>query len=159
MYNNNSVHNTIVPGVKLTKDEGEVQVDKIHYKQIVSSLMYLTTIHPDMMFEGEEDELMVYSDSDYAGDLDDRKSTSVKFIVAASCAYQVVWLKRMLRKVGQNQDKSIIIHRDNSSAIKLSKNHVMHRQNKQLMFVSISFVILLRLLRGLLRACVDTDIN
>ncbi|KAL0420696.1 UNVERIFIED_CONTAM: Retrovirus-related Pol polyprotein from transposon TNT 1-94 [Sesamum latifolium] len=105
------------------------------------------------------DELRVYSDSDYAGDLEDRKSTSgyvfllssgaiswsskkqpvvslstteAEFIAAASCACQVVWLKRVLGKLGQNQDKSTLIYCDSSSAIKLSKNPVMHGRSKHI---------------------------
>jgi len=50
MENNNSVHNPIVPGYKLIKDEDGVKVDKTYYKQVVDSLMYLTTTRPDMMF-------------------------------------------------------------------------------------------------------------
>ena len=76
-----------------------------------------------------DDELAAYTDSDYAGDLEDRKSTSgyvfllssrvvswstrkqpvvslstteAEFIVAASCACQAVWLKRVLGKLSQN---------------------------------------------------------
>ena len=76
-----------------------------------------------------DDELVAYTDSDYAGDLEDRKSTSgyvfllssravswstrkqpvvslstteAEFIVAASCACQAVWLKRVLGKLSQN---------------------------------------------------------
>ena len=114
MDKSNFVHNPIVPGFKLVKDEGAVKVDKTYYKQIVGSLMYLTATQPDMMFvvslisrymenltklhlqvtkrvlrylkrttgfgifykKGGDDELVAYTDSDYAGDLEDRKSTS-----------------------------------------------------------------------------------
>ena len=50
MDKSNSVHNPIVPGFKLVKDEGGVKVDKNYYKQIVGSLMYLIATQPDMMF-------------------------------------------------------------------------------------------------------------
>jgi len=45
-----SVHNPIVPGYKLMKDEDGVKVDKTYYKQVVGSLMPLTVTRPDMMF-------------------------------------------------------------------------------------------------------------
>lgn len=35
----NPVHNPIVPGFKLSKDEGGVKLDGTFYKQIVGSLM------------------------------------------------------------------------------------------------------------------------
>ena len=114
MGKSNSVHNPIVPGFKLMKDEGGVKVDKTYHKQVVGSLMYLTATRPDMMFvvslisrymenptelhlqaakrvlrylqgttefgifyrKGGDDELVTYTDSDHAGDLDERKSTS-----------------------------------------------------------------------------------
>ena len=114
MDKSNSVFNPIVPGCKLVKDEGGVKVDKTYYKQVVGSLMYLTTTRPDLMFvvsiisrymenppelhlqtakrvlrylrgtidfgifyrKGGDDELVAYTDRDYAGDLEDRKSTS-----------------------------------------------------------------------------------
>ena len=114
MDKSNFVHNPIVPGFKLVKDEGGVKVNKTYYKQIVGSLMYLTATRPDMMFvvslisrymenptelhlqaakrvlrylkgttefgifykKGGDDELAAYTNSDYAGDLEDRKSTS-----------------------------------------------------------------------------------
>lgn len=46
----NSVHNPVVPGFKLTKDEEGVEVDSTLYKQMVGSLMYLTATRPDLMF-------------------------------------------------------------------------------------------------------------
>ncbi|KAM1875653.1 hypothetical protein ACFX14_043201 [Malus domestica] len=109
----NTVHNQIVPGFKMIKDEG-IKVDSIMYKQIVGSLMYLTATRLDMrcivslisrymeqptklhlkaakkmlrylkdtmsfgLFykKGGNEELIRYTDGDYAGDQDDRKSTS-----------------------------------------------------------------------------------
>ena len=59
-------------------------------------------------------------------------TTEAEFIAAASCACQVVWLKRVLGKLGQNQSKSTIIRCDSSSAIKLSKNPVMHGHSKHI---------------------------
>jgi hypothetical protein len=59
-------------------------------------------------------------------------TTEAEFIDAASCACQTVWLKRALEKLGLNQDKTTIIHCDSSSAIKLSKNPVMHGRSKHI---------------------------
>jgi hypothetical protein len=50
MDRSNPVHNPIVLGCKLSKDEDEVKVDSTFYKQVVGSLMYLTATRPDMMF-------------------------------------------------------------------------------------------------------------
>ena len=50
MENINSVHNPIVPGCKLSKDENGVHVDETLFKQMVGCLMYLTTTRLDLMF-------------------------------------------------------------------------------------------------------------
>ncbi|CAI0432185.1 unnamed protein product [Linum tenue] len=109
----------------------------------------------------EEDQLLGYTDSDYAGDLDDRKSTSgyvfflaggaiswsskkqpvvtlstteAEFVAASYCASQCVWLRRVLEQMNW---KSCVrgatrIMCDNSSAIKLSKNPVLHGRSKHI---------------------------
>ncbi|CAL1391443.1 unnamed protein product [Linum trigynum] len=109
----------------------------------------------------EEESLVGYTDSDYAGDADDRKSTSgyafflaggavswaskkqpvvtlstteAEFIAAAYCASQCVWLRRILEQIGWKGDgnTATTIMCDNSSAIKLSKNPVMHGRSKHI---------------------------
>jgi len=104
-------------------------------------------------------ELLAYTDSDYAGNLEDRKSTlgflfvlssgavswslkkqlvltlsttEAEFIVAASCACQAVWLRRMLENLDNASAETTIIYCDNSSTIKLSKNPVMHGRSKHI---------------------------
>ena len=169
MDKSNLVQTPIIPGIKLTKDDTGAKVDKTYYKQIVGSLMYLTSTRPDMMFvvnlisrymenptelhllaakrllrylrgttefrifymKGGNKELLAYTDSDYARDLDDRKSTSgyvfllcsaavswsskkqpivslstteAEFIGAASCACQAIWLKMVLGKLCKMQN-------------------------------------------------------
>jgi hypothetical protein len=104
-------------------------------------------------------ELKGWTDSDYAGDVDDRKSTSgyvfklgsgaiswsskkqpivtlstteAEFVAAASCACQGVWLRRILQQLGQDQHKATLIFCDNSSSIKLSKNPILHGRCKHI---------------------------
>ncbi|KAM1669642.1 hypothetical protein ACFX2K_043717 [Malus domestica] len=126
----NPVHNPMVPGFKLMKDEGGVRVDSTPYKQMVGSLMHLTTTRPDMMFvvslisryierptelqlqamkmvlrylkgtfslgvfykKGGDEGLMGYTNSNYVGDQDDRKSTSGYIFMMGSGA--VSWSSR-----------------------------------------------------------------
>ncbi|XP_019462897.1 PREDICTED: uncharacterized protein LOC109361816 [Lupinus angustifolius] len=115
MLESNSVHNPTVPGMKIHGDAEVVPVDETYYKQIVGSLMYLTSTRPDLMYATsllsmymarptelhlqiakgvlrylkgticleifykksiQLKELEVYTDGDYAGDNEDRKSTS-----------------------------------------------------------------------------------
>lgn len=105
------------------------------------------------------EELVAYTDSDYAGDIDDRNSTSgyvfllsggaiswaskkqhvvtlsttgAGFVEASSCACQCVWMRRVLEKIGLSQSKCTVIMCDNSLTIKLSKNPAMHDRSKHI---------------------------
>ena len=103
--------------------------------------------------------LVSYTDSNYAGDLDDRKSTSgfafimgsraiswaskkqpvvslsttkVEYIVAALCACQCIWLRRILEQLGAEERGSTEINCDNNFTIQLSKNSVFHGRSKHI---------------------------
>ncbi|KAL0549814.1 hypothetical protein IC582_014303 [Cucumis melo] len=100
-----------------------------------------------------------FTDSDYAGDIDDRKNTSgyvfmlslgaiswsskkqsiftlstteAEFIAATSYVCQAIWLKKILEELQFKQEGSIAIYCDNSSVIKLSKNPVLHGRSKHM---------------------------
>ena len=49
MEKSDTVKNPIVPGVRLTKDEG-AKINATMYKQLIVSLMYLTTTRLDLMY-------------------------------------------------------------------------------------------------------------
>jgi len=109
--------------------------------------------------KGGSAEFFGYTDSDFAGDQDDRKSTSgyvfllssgaiswsskkqpavslstteAEFIAAASNACQVVWISRILKSLHQTQSTPTKVYCDNISAIKLSKNPIMHGRSKHI---------------------------
>ncbi|XP_057969347.1 uncharacterized mitochondrial protein AtMg00810-like [Malania oleifera] len=63
-------------GLKLNKYHEGKKVDNTLYKKIVCSLMYLAATRSDIMYFAEKLELFGFTDSDYAGDQDDRRSTS-----------------------------------------------------------------------------------
>jgi hypothetical protein len=102
-------------------------------------------------------ELTGYLDSDWAGNLDDQRSTTgyafgigsgivswsskkqptvslssteteYKALCATTC--EVVWLRRLLQDVGEEQRKATIIKCDNQSSIKLENNLVYHSRTK-----------------------------
>ncbi|BBN68061.1 transposable element gene, partial [Prunus dulcis] len=101
---------------------------ELHYQAAKRVLRYLKgTVDYGLFYKkGKSNELVGFSDSDYAGDLEDRKSTSghvfmlssgavswsskkqqvvtlstteAEFIAAASCACQAVWLRRILEEL------------------------------------------------------------
>lgn len=101
----------------------------------------------------------VFTDSDFAGDWNDRKSTSgylvrwdgaaitwsskkqsivalssteAEYVAAAACACQVVWIRGILEEFGIKQKEATVIKCDNTSTIKLSKNPVFHGRCKHI---------------------------
>lgn len=105
---------------------------KVHLQATRKILRYLKgTVDYGVFYKkGRNEELVAYTNSDYAGDLDDRKSTSgyvfllssgaiswlskkqlvvslstteVEFIAGAACACQTVWLRRILKDISHTQ--------------------------------------------------------
>ena len=101
--------------------------------------------------------LQAYTDSDWAGDRDDRKSTSGYFtlvggnlvtwksqkqkVVALSSAEvefrgigkgvtEILWIRKLLTKLGFHQNSSCELNCDNKAAISISKNPVQHDRTK-----------------------------
>lgn len=110
--------------------------------------------------KSEKSNLLGYTDSDYAGDRDDRKSTSgyafmfgsgaiswsakkqpivtlstteAEFVAATACSCQAIWLRRILEELTFKQTEATKIFCDNNSAIQLSKNPVLHGRSKHMM--------------------------
>jgi hypothetical protein len=104
-------------------------------------------------------QLCGYSDSDHAGDVDDRKSTSgvifylnsspvswtsqkqkvvalssceAEYVAAASAACQGVWLRRLLASLTGVEAEQVTLKVDNESAIALIKNPVHHDRTKHI---------------------------
>ncbi|PNY07765.1 putative copia-type polyprotein [Trifolium pratense] len=134
---------------------------ELHHQVVKKILRYLKgTVNYGLFYKKSEiNELVGFSDSDYAGDLDDRKSTSgyvfllsgaavswsskkqpvvtlstteAEFIAAASCVCQGIWLRRILEEVKHTQQGPLMLFCDNSSTIKLSKNPVLHGRSKHI---------------------------
>jgi hypothetical protein len=107
----------------------------------------------------EQLRLVGYSDSDHAGDQDDRKSTtgslffingcpvtwqSVKqqavalssceaeYMAATAMACQATWLRRLLGKLLNKEEETVKLYIDNQSAIQLIKNPVYHERSKHI---------------------------
>lgn len=89
-------------------------------------------------------QLVGYTDSDFAGSIDDRKSTSgyafhlgTRVVAWASkkCGcenFLRIWMRRILKDLMHNQEEPITIYCDNKSTIALSKNHVFHKKTKHI---------------------------
>ncbi|XP_074336014.1 secreted RxLR effector protein 161-like [Apium graveolens] len=100
-----------------------------------------------------------FSDSDMAGDLDDRKSTGgmafylgdslitwisqkqrcvalssceAEFMAATAAACRGIWLQRVLSQISGVKSGPVILYIDNRSAVDLAKNPVFHRRSKHI---------------------------
>ncbi|XP_071933045.1 secreted RxLR effector protein 161-like [Coffea arabica] len=134
---------------------------ELHFQAVKRIIRYLKETSEYGLFyqRNRGRELVGYTNSDYASDVEDRKSTSgyvfmlseaailwiskkrpvvslstteVEFIAAAESSCQAVWLRRILETVGRNQINPTAIYCDNSSTIKLSRNPVLHGRSKHI---------------------------
>ena len=120
-----------------------------HHKVVKHILRYLdhTPTLGLWYTEGSSFDLIGYSDSDYAGDRVDHKSTSgtchflgwslvcwsskkqncvslstaeAEYIAAGSCCAQLLWMKQTLKDYGINM-KNVLLNCDNESVIRLQR--------------------------------------
>lgn len=134
---------------------------KLHFAVIKRVMRYLkgTTDYGVFYKRGGENNFFGFTDSDYAGDMVDSKSTSgyvfllsggavawssrkqpivtlstteAEFVAAAACACQAMWMRRVLEDISQAQDKATVLMCDNISTIKLSRNPVLHGRSKHI---------------------------
>ena len=133
----------------------------MHFKAAKRILRYLKgTIDYGLLYSfSNEFKLVGYSDSDWAGDLDDRKSTTgfvfylgnvaftwsskkqpivtlstceAEYVAATSCVCHAIWLRRLLKELLMPQEEATEIYVDNKSALALVKNPVFHDRSKHI---------------------------
>jgi hypothetical protein len=103
--------------------------------------------------------LIAYTDADWEGCIDDRRSTNgemfylgeclvswlrkkqsslslstaeAEYIAATTCCTQVLWMKQNLIDIQVEYDELISIYCDNTSVINISKNLMMHSKTKHI---------------------------
>lgn len=103
-------------------------------------------------------EIIAYSDADYAGDIDTRKSTTgymifynggiinwtsrkqpivalstteAEFIAAADCCQNLIYIKNFLEEL-KNEKVNLVLRVDNKSAMELAKNGVVNKRSKHI---------------------------
>lgn len=132
-----------------------------HLKAAKRILRYLKgTVDYGLFYSSSEEfQLIGYSDSDFAGDLDDRKSTTgfvffmgsnaiswsskkqaivtlssceAEYVAVTACACHAIWLRRMLKEIGLPEHRASRIFVDNRSAQALARNPVFHDRSKHI---------------------------
>ena len=132
-----------------------------HWTAAKRVLRYLRgTVNYGIMFtKSESGELLGYSDADWAGDKEDRRSTSgylfqmaggpiswksrkqesvalstaeAEYIALSSAAQETVWIRRLVTELGDKPEGPTTLMEDNQSAIAMAKNPQFHGRAKHI---------------------------
>lgn len=128
-------------------------------KRIFKYLVGTTEIGIIYRGNGDGNELIGYSDADYASDMETRRSTTgyafclangvvtwasqrqklvslstteSEYIAAAAAAKEASWLRNLLQDIERGDEKPTRLLVDNQSAIKLVKNPEFHKRTKHI---------------------------
>ncbi|GJU24517.1 hypothetical protein Tco_1163138 [Tanacetum coccineum] len=106
---------------------------KEHWNAMKRIFLYLKgTSDVGLIYSGEREYLVVgYSDSDYAADLDARRSLTAGYMALTEAAKEGIWLKGLIEDLGFPQDQAIVFC-DSMSAICLAKDQVYHDRTKHI---------------------------
>ncbi|MCO5567226.1 hypothetical protein L7F22_020915 [Adiantum nelumboides] len=130
---------------------------KKHWEAVKGILRYLkATKNMCICYGSQELSVMGYTDSDYAGDLDNRRSTSgyvftmaggaiswrsrlqtcvtqstteAEYVAASEACKEAIWLGQLVTDLGIKEETPML-HCDSQSAIQLARNPVYHSKTK-----------------------------
>ena len=135
---------------------------KQHWVAVKRILRYLKgTVNHGLMYSKQDDNktMLGYSVSDWAGDLNDRKSTSdyllmmseapvswkskkqtcvalstaeAEYVALATTTQEITWLRQLLKDLHNEQTEPTLIHEDNQSAICIAQNPQYHSKAKHI---------------------------
>eukprot|EP00253_Pinus_taeda_P022709 PITA_22709 len=142
-----------VMGLKLSREDSSKDFAPSLYKSIVCSLMYLIATRPDIMYAVSLISRFMQRPKEAHWQAAKRilkyvkgaiswaskkqsivalSTAEAEYVAATAAACQAVWMRRMLRSLGQEKAKATVFFCDNSSAIALSKNSVFHKRTKHI---------------------------
>jgi hypothetical protein len=137
------------------------QPHESHWRAAKRILRYVsgTKFYGLFYTSANDSNVVAYTDADWAGSLDDRKSTSgyaflfggnlvswsskkqptvalstaeAEYLVASSTSTQAIWLSRLVEDLGMEVCKPIKVYCDNQSTISMTKNPVFHSRSKHI---------------------------
>ena len=173
------------PNVRLRKDDGVSKtVDPVLYQSMVGSLLYAAiATRPDISqavgtvskFSSKPSEAHLTAVKrifrylkDYAGDLDDRHSTSgnlflmcggavnwlskkqpivtlstaeAEYVALSTATQEAVWLRKLLKDFGEAQDQATMVMEDNQGAICIAKNPGLQNIQGQNILISATTIL------------------
>lgn len=133
----------------------------MHERAVKRILKYLkNTLTFGILFSSDKNNnLYAYSDADYAGDIDTRRSTSgsvfmyasgaiswnsarqksvsastteSEYIAASLCVRELTWVKQLFTEIFNSDALKVKLYMDNQSAIRLIKNPEFHKRTKHI---------------------------
>jgi hypothetical protein len=133
---------------------------KLHWEAVKQIIRYLKgTQTVGIVLGGKESNLHGYVDSDHAGDVDNRRSTTgyifylnngpiswncrtqptvalssteAEYMALSTAAQEAIWLKGILNSLSIGSNKPVKLHCDNQGSIRLSKNPQNHSRTKHI---------------------------
>ena len=133
--------------------------NRSHWVAAKRVLRYLKgTMNYGLLYSGDSD-VLAYSDADWVGDVDDRKSTSgymfqiaggpvswksrkqdtvalstaeAEYVALSSAAQECIWLQRLLCELGKPLGGPTVILEDNQSSIAMARNPQFHGRAKHI---------------------------
>ncbi|CAN6218258.1 unnamed protein product [Urochloa humidicola] len=142
---------------KLSADGGAPVADPSDYRSFAGALQWLTFTRPDIAYAVQQSDLVVYSDADWAGCPDTRKSTSgyavflgdnlvswsskrqtavsrssaeAEYRAVANAVAEISWLRQLLVELHRPPSRAALVYCDNISTIYMSANPVQHQRTK-----------------------------
>ena len=131
-----------------------------HWMAVKRIMRYLKgSLHLKLQLGGQHIKLQGYCDADWAGDVNDRRSTTgyafslgdgvvswsskrqptvalstteAEYMAASHCTREAIWLRQLLNDVRCKYDEGTLIMCDNQGAIALARNPVYHARTKHI---------------------------
>ncbi|KAJ9557234.1 hypothetical protein OSB04_011848 [Centaurea solstitialis] len=117
----NSAATPMPMNFQLNADSSGKPVDQKNYRAIIGSLFYLMASRPDIVF----------SMGVCARFQCDPRESQAKYVAAACCCSQVLWMKTQLADFGYTMQR-IPIYCDSKSTVQITANHVQHSRTKHI---------------------------
>eukprot|EP00253_Pinus_taeda_P029057 PITA_29057 len=143
MEDSKPVCTPMVTGCNLRSNDESTTIHQPTYRSMIGSLLYLTGTRPDIMhavgiigrFQENPKEDTFRQLREFSNIFKEHKTMAyaeAKYVVVASCCTQLLWMMQTLQDFQITCTPPTSIFCDNTSAISVSKNPIMHSKTKHI---------------------------